>query len=149
MFQKESSREERFKFYNYLETGILANSVGFKVLFAQESKLILSQKVEVVDEQMWTGSSSRGGRVTVCEHAYICVYIDIYTYIHTYIVPLMILPLFIKYCEIQCFLSRLHLPLFTSWKKVNMSIANMKQTAGQKHLKVCLSSNLEVFPLHR
>ena len=52
MAQREISREERFKFYHYLETGILAKSVVFKALFAQETKFIISQKVEVVDEQM-------------------------------------------------------------------------------------------------
>ena len=31
------SREERWKFYNYLETGILAESVACKVVFAQET----------------------------------------------------------------------------------------------------------------
>ena len=44
----------------------------------RKTKSILSQKVEVVDEQMWTGSS-RGGGVTVCKHTYV------YIYIHTHI----------------------------------------------------------------
>ena len=49
----------------------------------------------------------------------------------------MILGPFINCWKVQC---------LCSWKRVNMSIADMKLT---KDLKVCLTSNLKVSPLDR
>ena len=73
---------------------------------------------------------------------HIYIYTHMHAHIHTYIVPRMILRLFIKYSKIQ-FSATLRLPLFAFWKRVNMSKADMKQTAHQKHLKVCLPLDRE------
>ena len=72
---------------------------------------------------------SKGGQVTVCEHIFT------YTYIYTYKHYNKNMILFVKCC--------IHLPLPPG------SIAYMKQTAHQKHLKVCLFKNLKVVPLDR
>ena len=77
------------------------NQLYLKFYLHRKTTIILSQKAEVVDEQMWRGSSR--GAVTVCEHTYACIDKDTHTYIYIYRVPLMILRLFIKYCKIQCF----------------------------------------------
>ena len=83
---------------------------------------------------------------------HICVYIKTYihknTYIYIYIVPLMILRLFITYCKIRVFEHYTYLCL-PPGNGSSCFIAKMKQTAHRKHLKVCLTSNLKVFPLDR
>ena len=72
-----------FKFSNYVETGILAESV----LFAQENKLFYLKR--------WRSSMSKCGQVvlegvvvTVCiHHAYLYIYIYTHTYAHIYSTP--------------------------------------------------------------
>ena len=50
----------------------------------RKTKNILYQKVDVVDEQMWTGSSG-GERGNI--HMYIYIYIHTHTYIYIYSTP--------------------------------------------------------------
>ena len=66
----------------------------------------------------------------------------VYTYIQTNIQDLM--NVFLKCCK--CSILSIT-STFISWKRVNMSIAYMKQTAHQKHLKVCRIKNLKTVPL--
>ena len=80
---------------------------------------------------------SRGGQVVQ----------GIYTCIQTYRTPHDPAPLHKMLLNVVSVFSIT--PTFAFWKRVNMSIAYMKETAHQKPLKVCLIKNLKAVPLDR
>ena len=87
------------------------------------------------------GQVVQEGGVTVCEHTCIWIYIYMYIYIYTYI----------HWTYIHTYKTSTPYnpaPLQKKYVKY-MSIADMKQTAYQKHFKVCLTNNLKVFLLDR
>ena len=102
------------------------------------------------------GEVVQEGGVTVCEYTYICIYIYIHTHRHThthiyiYSTPNDPAAILFKYNTVTYSVFEHYTYLcLPPGKGSTCFIANMKHTAHQKHLNVCLANNLKVFPLDR